>query len=273
MIRQEVLQQVAASQTQHLIYKLTRVKLFFLCKMDKVSDILAFIDAETPEVQQQEPKEEQPQKLPIEDGKTYKNTLSHIRKVKKTNIYPCIINVNNEAVIFNTPEELETYKKDITARRRAYNKQQQSDKIKSTKLDIDKLPDISDPEDLLTDDVDDSVKLMYKKTQAVGIQRKGDKPKRLPTTSKKDTSEIYEYLKANKALIKRLILSDSDEFEQLTNDNIEDEELREKALQHARNTINQDNTWTPEALQAFIRAEMKQKAGPGGLNPALFKRK
>ena len=272
---------------------------------DKVKKILSFINEQPqPQIKQQEPQtkqeetheeesdqndKEEPQHMDpngpqeqkinidndfIKDTKQYNKVLRNIKKIKT---YPNIINNR----VFNNEEELNEYKKMIMKNRREYNKEQRQTKINQTRLNLDKLPDIEDDEELINDD-----NIYYKRGRIEGVKH-NDKIKKIPSTNKQDRKKIYNNIKDNKEVMTNLTKSkDDEEFDEIMKNAINNNDVKEIYEQHKQNDINKDNTWTRNEFYKYMLNMIEASESPQqqpqretkknkktmsyGLNPALL---
>lgn len=272
---------------------------------DKVKKILSFINEQPqPQIKQQEPQtkqeetheeesdqndKEEPQHMDpngpqeqkinidndfIKDTKQYNKVLRNIKKIKT---YPNVINNR----VFNNEEELNEYKKMIMKNRREYNKEQRQTKINQTRLNLDKLPDIEDDEELINDD-----NIYYKRGRIEGVKH-NDKIKKIPSTNKQDRKKIYNNIKDNKEVMTNLTKSkDDEEFDEIMKNAINNNDVKEIYEQHKQNDINKDNTWTRNEFYKYMLNMIEASESPQqqpqretkknkktmsyGLNPALL---
>ena len=240
----------------------------------------------TNEMSEESDQNEKEQKININnDNDFYKDTKKYnkmLRDIKKIKNYPSILSINDNNRIFNNENELNEFKKTIMKNRREYNKEQRKTKIDNTQLNLDKLPEIEDDEELINDD-----NIYYKRGRIEAVKH-NDKIKKIPSTNKKDRKKIYNNIKDNKEVMTNLTKSkDDEEFNEIMKNAINNNEVKEIYEQHKQNDINKDNTWTrnefykymlnmieaSEPQQTQQQKQIKQKhknVMSYGLNPALL---
>lgn len=212
----------------------------------------------------------------ISSDKLYKSTLRKISKIKQ---FPAIVNQK----VINDENELHELRKNMLSSRRAYMKDKRKQNIEKTKPYL-KNDYESDDEDIEEDGV------IYKKgpVKAVIIDNKKMK---VAQTSSKDRLKIYNRLKDNKEALVSLVKADDDEqFERITEKNLDDEHL-DIYNTHKNNSIQNDRTWTRDEFIKFMNRQMMKSTGESvqtvkhnntssktstsnslGLNPLLFSR-
>lgn len=184
----------------------------------------------------------------------YKKHLSTLNRLKKKASYPCLFNQQ----VINSAAEMEEKRKSLMGQMKVIRQKRKDTTINSTKLQVDKLPEVNDESELVQDGA-----AFYKKRNVTAIKDKEGKLRQVPTTSPMDRKKIYEYVKNDKELLKQLIQEENPElFRQKTSERLSDE-LRPVYQSHADNDINRDETWTRESLLNFFKSEMKKQQSRG----------
>ena len=279
------------------------MKFVFVQMSDRVKNILSYIDEDDSEEEQASttseknppqqasstPTEEEHEQASVDDDlygddKKYK---AYRRKLGKQKSFPC----NIDGRIFNSEVEMKDYLKQLSKNKKTYNKSLKKDQITKTKMNIDKLEEIEDDYNLISDD-----NLIYKADRLYGFEMNG-KLYKLPSTSTKDRKAIYNNVKKKgKGAVKSLIKAkDEEEFKQRTLDMVDEEEVKSNALNHINNNLNKDATWSKDSFLKLLEQEMNKKRAkkntpatpspatpshpvyqsssstPNGFNPHLFK--
>jgi len=276
--------------------------------MDKINEILNFIDNSQQQATEQEPAEqpatepatepaaepatepatEQPQpatEQPAEppaadnlydgDNKKYNKTKRDINKLLTKGTFPAVIN----GVVFNNSSDLQNYKRSLLTSYREYNKKLTKKNLKefTAKHPPEELEEL-DKEKILMED-----EIIYSKGKIIGFVCDG-KHYKIPTTNKKKTKEIISNLQpeAKKEL---LTTEDPEKFMNITKKNIKSPQLLQELEQHRDiNNLQRDNTWNRQIYYNLMLREMekqKQKynlpsnrplpqAVQFGVNPMLF---
>ena len=243
--------------------------------MDTVSRILEFINkdndvvngsvaeektttetptAETTQAEKttsQEPNTEIPTAEPIQEKVVNKkqHQLSEEQQIRQLNRlyrkqeYPCIANINGQNKVFNNEAELNEVLVNMKETRKQNRKELKRKQIAEYKHFDEEY--VADDEDLIDDD------LIYKRGDIVAV-KKDNKIYKAPRTNKKDRTQIYNSIKDNKKLLVDLTTAkDEDTFNQLTANNLPNEELH-IYNKHKDNKINKDSTWTKQSFLAMM---------------------
>lgn len=235
-----------------------------------------------PEPQAEQQPTNQPTNDQYFDDKVFK---SFSRKCSKTENFPVVI----DGRIFNSKDELLSYKHDIIVRRRENRRTTNEKKINETRMKTNKMSDVnlSDEENVVEHEG-----MLYKVGQPYAI-KVGDKVKKIPKTSKKDTKAIVEEVKRRKGKngLTELLQTEEPKFtettEKLTNDS--DEEFKDMLYNHLHNEFVNDKTFNKttyirymrelmeenaklkkEKLQREANTPQRQFSNPFGLNPKLL---
>ena len=287
--------------------------------MDKVSQILNFIDGnvaethkeetpsyspqeETPSDSPQEETQEHPKGYPTNGGRIqeaqtinetkeeaspteeteqlnksdYSKMMKQIKKLQRSNDWPNTIKINGKNKIINSLDELTQIEEQHKQQHKEQLKRERQERIKNTKLT--KLNKASDSDTITDDDY------IYKKPRDVYAIKKDGESLKVPKTSKKDTKKIYKAVSNDKETLKKLVKAKTqDEFNDITNDAIQDDELKETVYNHTHNDINDDRTWNQTTLIRLLMNEMNKNKtyqrsaetphiNKGSFNPALLRR-
>ena len=188
-----------------------------------------------------------------QDSKLYSKVNSRLRSVKN---FPYLLKLPTENIIFNTQDELNAYRLRMLDDRKAYMREQRMNKITQSKMNFDKLPQVEDESQYITED-----NAMYKRREPDAVVR-GDKKYKVPKTNVQDTKKIYTDISKNKANLTRLAKAkDEGEFQDVTRDSLQDESVKEIYEQHKQNDINPDNTWTRDAFFRYMTRLMEEENG------------
>lgn len=181
----------------------------------------------------------------LQDDKSYRSLN---RKLKKQTVYPCNIN----GFIFNSNDELLSFRNNLMKSKRDYNRRIKQDKISRTKLNIEDLDEILD------DNIIEDSNVVYSSRNPIGISKDG-KQYRIPRTNLKDRKNIFKNVSKDKSNIKKLLeIDDEEEFNKETLNNIKDETLKRKAKLHFDNDIVDDQTWNKNQFIRMMEDLMKQ---------------
>ena len=249
--------------------------------MDSVERILNFID----ETEQPEPTTEQPEPMtePTTEPMTeqpepmtepqYKRIIRKINNNIKRNKYPCVIETEEQNIIFQSSDELKQHLNKIKEdhRQRLKDERQKNinnyitknkDSLRKTNKKNYKLND----DEFLTHEGDEE--RIYRKGPLKAIQHEDDIIE-IPNTSKKDRKKIYETVKQDKEALKELINSKTDEeFNIKTYETLKkfDENASKIYMLHHENPFNKDRTWTRNNFIQFLdgminkEEELRQEA-------------
>ena len=262
--------------------------------MNNVDRILNFIDenennTEAPQEQPQEQAQqeqttattqEQPQEQPQQeqtttittDEKQYKGIIRRINTNIKRSRYPCIIEIDNKNMLFNNEDELRTYYNNIKDEHRQRLKEEKQRKINNyINKNKDSLRKTNKKNYILNDDEiitsEDNEKKIYKKGPLKAIQTEDDFIE-VPRTNKKDRKKIYETVKKDKEILKKLINSETNEdFDTNTAEALKNVvDVNNIYNIHHDNPFNNDQTWTRESFIKFMdeminkEEELRQEA-------------
>jgi len=181
----------------------------------------------------------------VKDTKRY-NSLR--RKLNKQKIYPC----NIDGYAFYKQEDVNNFIVELANNKKAYNKQLKADKLNKTKLNIDNLENINESNEYIEQDG-----YIYANTNPVGVV-KDNKRYKLPATNKKDRAEIFNEVKDNKEVINKLLKAEtSDDFDNITIENIKNNNVKDKAIKHINNDIKRDNTWNKNEFLKLMEQMMQ----------------
>ena len=225
----------------------------------------------------------------VKDTKRY-NSLR--RKLNKQKIYPC----NIDGIALYKQEDVNNFLVELANNKKLYNKQLKADKLNKTRLNIDNLENINEHDDYIEQDG-----YIYANNNPVGVV-KDNKRYKLPATNKKDRAEIFNEVKDNKEVINKLLKAETtDDFDNITIENIKNNKVKDKAKQHINNDIKRDNTWNKNEFLKLMEQMMQANEEkmtrtnipmatypqrpatpyiqhnegynmPNGLNPQLFRR-
>lgn len=276
--------------------------------MDKVSQILNFIDGNTTETPPLEGMEQSPTEeiekqetsteqtiTPLEgmeqisteqlnkslvnmSSSDYSKMMKQIKKLQKSNDWPNTIKINGKNKIINSLDELTQIEEQYKQQHKEQLKRERQERIKNTKLKLNKasVPSVQlSDSDTITDD-----DYIYKKPRDVYAIKKDGESLKVPKTSKKDTKKIYKAVSNDKETLKKLVKAKTtDEFNDITNEAIErltdgqeDDELRESVYNHTHNDINDDRTWNQTTLIRLLMNEMnKNKTYTSAQTPHINK--
>ena len=245
--------------------------------MNKVDQILKFIDGDTEQETPQEipapapqgcSNEERPEGMErshteqetenYTDGVDKKDYSKIIRQIKKIKEYPTILKINNKNTIINNEEELNNIKQTLQQQHKEQLRKERQEKISKTPL---KLKKMSSDDETIEDN-----EYIYKKPSSVYAIKKDGQKLKVPTTSPQDTKKIYKKVSENKENVKRLVKAkNKEEFNEITEDVInsltdgqENNELRDIVFNHTHNDINKDRTWDKETLIKLLLREMQK---------------
>lgn len=256
--------------------------------MDKINEILNFIDnsqqdnnkpePETETVPQTVPQTEtepEPQPEPVPqtetesdkslfseqeqepinklydgDNKKYNKTKRDINKLLTKGTFPAVINGN----IFNNSSDLQIYKQNLLSSYREYNKKLTKENLKefTAKHPPEELEEL-DKEKILMDD-----EIIYSQGKIIGFVCNG-KHYKIPTTNRKKTKEIINNLQpeAKKEL---LTTEDPDKFINITKNNIKSPQLQQELELHRDiNNLQKDNTWNRQIYYNLMLREMEKQ--------------
>ena len=255
---------------------------------NNIDRILKFIDNnqsnEVADVQSNEVADVQSNEVADVQSNEVKYDRTVMRNIKKINTYPNVIFINgsnkiinNEAEKLSLMNQLETsHKEQIKANRKL--------KLKSQieKSNISKLKVYNKKDNDISEQIDDSLELVYnspKKATAIKIK---DKSYEIPKTDAKDRKKIYKEISKNKDNLKKLIKEqDKERFNELSMNSIEDESIRSSLEVHNNNVFNKDNTWNRNELLKLLNKDMirtesnnninvNNESQYHGFNPRLF---
>ena len=255
--------------------------------MDKVNQILNFIDGNNEAPTEEAPTEEAPQEAPQEapteqlNNSAYSKMMKQIKKLQKSNDWPNTIKINGKNKIINSLDELTQLEEQHKQQHKEQLKRERQERIKNTKLKLNKASapsvQLSDSDTITEDDY------IYKKPRDVYAIKKDGENLKVPKTSKKDTKKIYKAVSNDKETLKKLVKAKTkDEFNDITNDAIRDDELKDTVYNHTHNDINDDRTWNQTTLIRLLMNEMNKNKtytaaqtphiNKGSFNPALLRR-
>lgn len=174
---------------------------------------------------------------------TEEQQIRQLNRLYRKQEYPCIANVNGQNKVFNNEAELNEMLVNMKETRKQNRKELKRKQIAEYKHFDEEY--VADDEDLVDDD------LIYKRGDIVAV-KKDNKLYKAPRTNKKDRTQIYNSIKDNKKLLVDLTTAKDDEtFNQLTADNLQNEELN-IYNKHKDNKINKDSTWTKQSFLAMM---------------------
>ena len=203
----------------------------------------------------------------------YKGIIRRINNNIRRNRYPCVIEFDDQNMLFNNEDELRTYSNNIKDEHRQRTREERQkninnyitknkDSLKKTNKKNYKLND----DEILTSE--DNTQRIYKKGPLKAIQHEDDIIE-IPKTSKKDRRKIYETIKQDKEALKELKDSKTDEdfdtktYEALKKANINTSNIYKM---HHDNPFNKDYTWTRNNFIQFLdeminkEEELRQEA-------------
>ena len=188
-------------------------------KPNQTNDVLSILKQQQPDIE-----------TFLEDQKQY-NALR--KKFRKQKSFPC----NISGFIFQNEEELNDFCRDMTNRKKQYNKEQRSKQIRETKLNIQDLEELNDENTIEEDGA------IYSTKNPIGI-KSNDKVYRLPRTNTRDRKQTFEEIRSNKDLVTDLLQTDDEtDFKNKTVSNIKNQQLKKRMKNHFDNDIVNDRTW------------------------------
>ena len=203
----------------------------------------------------------------------YKGIIRRINKNIRRNRYPCIIEIDDQNMLFNNEDELRTYSNNIKDEHHQRTKEERQkninnyitknkDSLRKTNKKNYKLND----DEILT--IEDNTQRIYKKGPLKAIQHDDDIIE-IPKTSKKDRRKIYETIKQDKEALKELKDSKTDEdFDTKTYEALKKADIDTSNIYkiHHDNPFNKDYTWTRNNFIQFLdeminkEEELRQEA-------------
>lgn len=157
-------------------------------------------------------------------------------------------------VVYNNSSELQIYKQNLLSSYREYNKKLTQKNLKefTAKHPPEELEEL-DKEKILMDD-----EIIYSQGKIIGFVCDG-KHYKIPTTNKKKTKEIISNLQpeTKKEL---LTTEDPDKFINITKSNIKSPQLQQELELHRDiNNLQRDNTWNRQVYYNLMLREMEKQ--------------
>ena len=191
---------------------------------------------------EQQPPNPIPTDIELTD-KQYKNTLRKLNKINKKNNFPAVININDQNLLYNSADELNTYITNLKADRRKRNKE-------ILKKNIEINDNLNKPYEDDENDIEDDG-IIYKKGIIKAVV-KDNKKYKVPSTNKRDRQKIYNNIKNNKELLTELTKAkDDNEFYNISLQKM-DKETMDIAKPHIENNINKDSTWNKASFMLMM---------------------